>query len=132
MAAVNTRVVRRSSALLKDAYGPNFHYNEYAKANGSQVVQRRMGLAGVGLQTNVMIGGTGLLTATLMTVVLFLVGVLLLFRLTREHVLKRFLPKPGQGPRHAHFQPYSTTTRGLFLCVCLILCVPNSLCTYHP
>lgn len=35
MALVNTRVVRRSNALLGDAYGPNFHYNEYAKAKGS-------------------------------------------------------------------------------------------------
>ncbi len=35
MALVNTRVVRRSNALLGDAYGPNFHYNEHAKAKGS-------------------------------------------------------------------------------------------------
>ena len=35
MALVNTRVVRRSNALLHDAYGPDFHYNEYAQAKGS-------------------------------------------------------------------------------------------------
>jgi short subunit dehydrogenase-like uncharacterized protein len=39
MALVNTRVVRRSNALLGDAYGPNFHYNESMKANGTNILQ---------------------------------------------------------------------------------------------
>lgn len=73
MALVNTRVVRRSNALLGDAYGPNFHYNEYAKAKG-------------------------LLMAILFTVALFIFGIMLRVRFTREHVLKKLLPAPGEGP----------------------------------
>jgi hypothetical protein len=42
---------------------------------------------------------TGFLTAVLFTIAVFIFGILLQFRLTRNHVLKRLLPAPGEGPR---------------------------------
>ena len=35
MASYNTRIVRRSNALLDHAYGPDFHYQEFAQGFGS-------------------------------------------------------------------------------------------------
>ncbi|MEK9713307.1 MAG: saccharopine dehydrogenase NADP-binding domain-containing protein [Thalassolituus sp.] len=77
MAAINTRVVHRTNALLNKEYGARFQYNE-AMLTGKGPKGRRM--------------------ARLMTLGLgaFLVGAAL--RPTRWLLEKYVLPKPGQGP----------------------------------
>mmetsp|Transcript_2895 Transcript_2895/g.8841 ORF Transcript_2895/g.8841 Transcript_2895/m.8841 type:complete len:418 (+) Transcript_2895:1353-2606(+) len=75
MAGANTRVVRRSHALLRDDpefYGPSFHYNE------SQRVR-------------------SLLSAVMVTVGLAVAMILMQFSAFRR-CSRRFLPAPGQGP----------------------------------
>jgi short subunit dehydrogenase-like uncharacterized protein len=79
MAPVNTRVVRRSNALLGHAYGARFRYREV------------MGFAR---------GGRGLLSATAVMGGLGAFGALLLFAPTRRALTKR-LPQPGEGPTEA-------------------------------
>ena len=76
MAAINTRVVRRSNALLDFAYGRRFRYRE-TTAMGPGIGGRVKGLA--------MAGGTGAL-----------MGAMTLGP-TRA-LLDKFLPKPGEGP----------------------------------
>lgn len=80
MAAINTRVVRRSNALLGYRYGRDFRYSE---AQGFPLNAR------------------GLLTATGMT--LGIAGFLAASMLspTRALLQQRVLPKPGQGPDEA-------------------------------
>jgi short subunit dehydrogenase-like uncharacterized protein len=76
MAQYNTRVVRRSNALLGWAYGPRFRYRE-VMATGDGLQGRAKAVA--------MAGGLG-------------AGVVgLSFGPTRA-VLQRFLPAPGEGP----------------------------------
>ncbi len=72
MAAINTRVVRRSNALLGFPWGEDFRYDE------STLNRSRAQAAGVSLAT-----GAGMLT--------------LAFGPTRK-LAARFLPKPGDGP----------------------------------
>jgi len=79
MAAVNTRVVRRSNALLDDLYGADFRYDEALLAGGGPL----------GLLKAV---GLGLGTGGAMAVMS--IGPL-------RHALARFLPKPGEGPSKA-------------------------------
>lgn len=79
MAPINTRVVRRSNALLGHAYGARLRYREV------------MGFAR---------GGRGVLGATAVTGVLGAFGALLLFGPTRRALTKR-LPQPGEGPSEA-------------------------------
>jgi hypothetical protein len=43
--------------------------------------------------------------AILFTVALFIFGIMLRVRFTREHVLKKLLPAPGEGPRYATPSP---------------------------
>jgi len=76
MAAINTRVVRRSNALQDHAYGRKFRYRE-TTAMGSGIAGRAKATA--------LSGGLG---ATM--------GVMS-FGPTRS-VVERFLPKPGEGP----------------------------------
>jgi len=76
MAAINTRVVRRSNALQDWAYGRRFRYRE-TTAMGSGIGGRAKGLA--------MAGGAGAL-----------MGAMTLGP-TRA-LLDKFLPKPGEGP----------------------------------
>lgn len=76
MAAVNTRVVRRSNALLGYAYSKEFRYREVI-ANGS--------------------GPQGLALALALTGGMAAGGALLSLRPTRA-LAKRVLPKPGEGP----------------------------------
>lgn len=109
MALVNTRVVRRSNALLHDAYGPDFHYNEYAQAKGSlslshthtHSLSSSVAPRSIWRLRAYPRASLGPLMAILFTVVLFIFGILLQFRLTREHVLKKILPAPGEGPRYS-------------------------------
>ena len=72
MAAINTRVVRRSNALLGFPWGEDFRYDE-ATLNKSGYEARRNSLA----------GGIGM--------------VALVLKPTRK-LAQRFLPKPGEGP----------------------------------
>jgi short subunit dehydrogenase-like uncharacterized protein len=76
MAAVNTRVVRRSNALMDRAYGSGFRYREVMKAGGGPLGAVKAG---------VVAGGVGGLVAGLA------------FPPTRL-VLDRLLPDPGEGP----------------------------------
>ncbi len=76
MGQVNTRVVRRSNALLGHAYGRTFKYQEYMRAGDGPVGAVKAG---------VIVGAMGAIVGG-MTV-----------PLTRK-LLDRVLPKPGEGP----------------------------------
>lgn len=76
MASINTRVVRRSNALLGYRYGTQFKYAE--------VMGMKKGLGGA-LKAAALTGGLGLFMGSL------------LFGPTRKFVEGR-LPKPGEGP----------------------------------
>ncbi|MEN7342536.1 MAG: saccharopine dehydrogenase NADP-binding domain-containing protein [Pseudomonadota bacterium] len=77
MAGINTRIVRRSNALLGNAYGKDFRYAEYL-GTGS--------------------GPTGLLKAAAVSGAMATLFVSAAFAPTRA-LLKRFaLPSPGEGP----------------------------------
>jgi len=72
MASVNTRVVRRSAALLQgEGYAPNFSYNEVMTHNPFVAVFISFALAAFGL--------------------------IMIIPFTRN-IVKRFLPGPGTGP----------------------------------
>jgi short subunit dehydrogenase-like uncharacterized protein len=76
MASYNTRVVRRSNALQRSAYGPDFRYQEFmALAGGAMGLA---GAAGVTSVTAALAGG-------------------LLFSPTRSLISAR-MPSPGEGP----------------------------------
>ena len=77
MAAVNTRVVRRSNALLNYRYGKDFRYSEST-------------IAGAGFGAR--------LRAMFMSLALRSFIVASAIPLLRRLVIKRFLPKPGEGP----------------------------------
>ena len=77
MAGVNTRVVRRTNALLDFTYGDDFRYSE-ATITGN----------GIRGRVKAMLGG-------------WLLGAFVLasaFEFTRENIVRRFLPAPGEGP----------------------------------
>lgn len=76
MAAVNTRVVRRSNALLDWSYGRGFRYREVVATGAGP-----MGAVRAGALTTAMAAG----------------GAALAFRPTRR-LIARFLPSPGEGP----------------------------------
>jgi short subunit dehydrogenase-like uncharacterized protein len=73
MAGVNTRVVRRSNALLGYPYGKDFRYGEATLSSGR-------------------------MKATLMSWGLKLFVLASAIPLTRKMIIKRILPKPGEGP----------------------------------
>ena len=75
MAAINTRVVRRSNALMNFAYGEQFRYDEamLAPAKQGMVTSKLAGLA-------MTAGSASLIVPPL------------------RAVAKRFLPSPGEGP----------------------------------
>jgi len=77
MASINTRIVRRSNALLDYAYGEEFRYSE-ATSTGS--------------------GPGGLSKACMMTAGLATFMLACSFSVTRSSVVERMLPAPGQGP----------------------------------
>lgn len=98
MSSYNTRVVRRSNALLEDAYGPGFRYQETMNVGGMPIVST--------LAAGAVAVGTGLGLAAMS------------FRPTRK-LLDRVLPKPGQGPSEktretGHFttQTFTTSSKG--------------------
>lgn len=76
MGSVNTRVVRRSSALADHAYGPGFHYRELMLTGGGPVgLAKASGVSGgiAGVFTGLALPGT-------------------------RQLLDRVLPDPGEGP----------------------------------
>jgi short subunit dehydrogenase-like uncharacterized protein len=75
MAAINTRVVRRSNALLNNSWGTDFNYDEATLAPEGQGAFKSKLVAGA------MNAGAGAIA----------------FKPTRA-LLKRWLPKPGEGP----------------------------------
>jgi short subunit dehydrogenase-like uncharacterized protein len=77
MAQVNTRVVRRSSYLLGDGYGPDFRYSE--------VMSTGRGAAGLARAVAITAGLGGFMAA-------------LAARPLRRVIAERVLPKPGEGP----------------------------------
>jgi short subunit dehydrogenase-like uncharacterized protein len=77
MARVNTRVVRRSNALLDYRYGREFRYHEATISGPGLKGHIRSFLQSLGLK-------------------LFVVASAIPF--TRNTVLRRLLPKPGEGP----------------------------------
>ena len=77
MGIVNMRVVRRSNALLNYAYGRDFRYNEATNTGP--------GIAGRMRATAVSAGFRTFMLASAIDV-------------TRNHVVKRLLPDPGEGP----------------------------------
>jgi len=77
MAAINTRIVRRSNALLNYAYGREFRYCE-ATSTGR--------------------GPGGWLKSALMTAGLASFMVACTFNFTRSTIVRKMVPAPGQGP----------------------------------
>lgn len=77
MAAINTRIVRRTNALLDYAYGREFRYSE-ATSTGR--------------------GTRGWFKAACMTAGLASFMVACSFKFTRSTIVRKMLPAPGQGP----------------------------------
>ncbi|MEB3034881.1 saccharopine dehydrogenase family protein [[Mycobacterium] nativiensis] len=100
MAPVNTRIVRRSNALLDWAYGRRFRYAEHMSVGSSAAAPALSGLlTGIGKAT-FGLGGH-------------------LFRLVPPGLLERAVPKPGTGPSrrrrengYYRIETYTTTTTG--------------------
>jgi len=77
MAAINTRIVRRSNALLDYAYGRDFRYSE-ATGTGR--------------------GPGGWLKSAVMTAGLASFMLACAFKFTRSTIVQKMVPAPGQGP----------------------------------
>jgi short subunit dehydrogenase-like uncharacterized protein len=100
MAPYNTRIVRRSNALLQWAYGRQFRYSENMSLGSSPVAPLASAVVtGVGNAT-FGLGGR-------------------YFRLLPRRLLERVAPKPGTGPSPAarergyyRIETYTTTTTG--------------------
>jgi short subunit dehydrogenase-like uncharacterized protein len=100
MAVINTRIVRRSNALLDWAYGREFRYSEHLSVGSSALAPLASAIvSGVGNATN------GLGTRY--------------FRLLPRRLLDRVVPKAGSGPSPAarergyyRTETYTSTTGG--------------------
>jgi short subunit dehydrogenase-like uncharacterized protein len=90
MAAINTRIVRRSNALLDYAYGSDFRYSE--------AMSFKAGARGFFQASSVSAGTNGMLLALLAPPV-------------RGLLQKRVLPKAGEGPSKATRDAGYFTTR---------------------
>lgn len=90
MAAVNSRVVRRSNALLDFRYGRDFRYTELSSTGR---------------------GTTGLARASALTAGLGSFMVLLQSTRARSLLAKRVLPKPGEGPSRTTIEQGFFTSR---------------------
>lgn len=76
MASYNTRIVRRSNALLDHAYGPDFHYSEVTGFGTSPLAPLKAAAMTVGLAG--LVAGMGFAPS--------------------RFVLDKVLPAPGEGP----------------------------------
>jgi short subunit dehydrogenase-like uncharacterized protein len=100
MSSINTRIVRRSNALMDWQYGRRFRYTEHMSLGSSPLAPVASAImAGVGNAT-------------------FELGSRY-FRLIPEPVLERIAPKPGTGPSakardrgYYRLETYTTTTSG--------------------
>ena len=100
MAMYNTRIVRRSNALLNYAYGHRFRYAEYMGVGPSP-------MAGVAAAaTTAAVAGTAALGGRF-------------FRLLPRRLVERVAPKPGTGPSeevrergYYRVETYTTTSTG--------------------
>jgi short subunit dehydrogenase-like uncharacterized protein len=100
MAAVNTRVVRRSNALLDYAYGRRFEYAEQMSVGKSVVAPVAAAMATGGNAATVALGSR-------------------YFNRLPNKLVERIAPKPGTGPSdrareqgHYTVETYATTTTG--------------------
>jgi short subunit dehydrogenase-like uncharacterized protein len=100
MAPTNTRIVRRSNALLDWSYGRRFRYDENMSVGSSAVAP----------VASAVLGGVGN--------AMFEVGSRY-FRLLPRRLVERVLPKPGTGPSaevrergYYKVETYTTTTSG--------------------
>jgi short subunit dehydrogenase-like uncharacterized protein len=100
MAAANTRIVRRSTALLDYAYGRRFEYAEQMSLGKSIAAPVAAAMATVGNTATMALGGR-------------------YFNKVPDKVIERIAPKPGTGPSertreqgHYTVETYTTTTTG--------------------
>jgi short subunit dehydrogenase-like uncharacterized protein len=100
MAPTNTRIVRRSNALLGWAYGKRFRYSEHMSLGSSAVAP----------VASAVVNGVGNAVSGLGS---------RYFRLLPRKLVDRALPKPGTGPSEAvrergyyKAETYTTTTSG--------------------
>jgi short subunit dehydrogenase-like uncharacterized protein len=100
MAAVNTRIVRRSNALLDYAYGRRLEYGEQMSMGKSLVAPVTAAVAAAGNTATMALGSR-------------------YFHRVPRRVVDRVLPKPGTGPSnevrergHYTVETYTSTTTG--------------------
>jgi trans enoyl reductase len=100
MAAANTRIVRRSNALLDYAYGRRFEYAEQISLGKSFAAPVAAAMATGGNTATMALGGR-------------------YFNRLPSKLVERIAPKPGTGPserarEHGHYtvETYTTTTTG--------------------
>jgi len=100
MAAANTRIVRRSNALLDYAYGRRFEYAEQMSMGRSFVAPAAAAMATVGNAATMALGSR-------------------YFDRLPNKLVERIAPVPGSGPSerareqgHYKFETYTTTTTG--------------------
>ena len=100
MAAANTRIVRRSNALLDYAYGRRFEYAEQMSMGRSFVAPAAAAMATVGNAATMALGSR-------------------YFDRLPNKLVERIAPAPGSGPSerareqgHYKFETYTTTTTG--------------------
>ena len=79
MAGINTRVVRRSHALLGMPYGPGFSYEEGTLIGAGPTGYLKALMASIGTRFGTLLSAVG----------------------PTRRLLARFLPKPGEGPERA-------------------------------
>ena len=77
MAPINTRIVRRTNALLNYRYGKDFSYTEYTDCGN---------------------GPSGAIKSFMITSFLGLFIMLTTFKFSRKYIIRKILPKPGEGP----------------------------------
>jgi len=100
MAVANTRIVRRSNALLDYAYGRRFEYAEQMSTGRSFVAPAAAAMATVGNAATMALGSR-------------------YFDRLPNKLVERIAPAPGSGPSerareqgHYKFETYTTTTTG--------------------
>jgi short subunit dehydrogenase-like uncharacterized protein len=100
MAPVNTRIVRRSNALLDWAYGRTFRYSESMSVGSSPLAPLASAVVGGVGSATVGLGGR-------------------FFGLLPRRLVERVVPKPGTGPSEAardrgyyRIETYTTTSGG--------------------
>lgn len=100
MAMYNTRIVRRSNALLDYAYGHRFRYTEYMGVGPSPMAGVAAAATTAAVAASAALGGR-------------------FFRLLPRRLVDRIAPKPGTGPSeevrergYYRVETYTTTTTG--------------------